>query len=653
MRRRLIAGAIAGVPPMLVGFSAATSSATDLYWDRNGTTLGAGGTAPFGVWGSTTDAHWNTEADGTGETSTVATSHSDHVFFSAGNDATGSFDVTIGSGSNTKSVGHITLQEGTVQFGNSSGLINIANGGTITNNGLVLDIRAGIAGTNFTFRSTGTRIDLGNSSNTYNGTVSFVGGTVRFVTGNNRLSTTSSALIDGGTLNLNTRTQTLVGFTLRSGTITSGGNADSGTIIVNSPGTGFVMESGITDGGASAVNGLVFAGTTGLKKTTAGTVTYNQKDLHQYIGATSLEQGVLVIKTLKDGGQASGVGASTSDAANLVFNGGTLRFSGAATSTDRNYTLGTNGGSLEASGSGALTVGGNMTTAADSGTQAFTLGGTNVGLNTISGAINDGTGTNKTSLAKTGAGKWVLSGANDYTGDTVINAGTLALVTAGTNNIAGSATINVAGGTFDVSGVTGGGKFTLNSAQTIKGQGTISGSLTAVAGSTVAPGNATGTLTNNGDVTLGAGNFQVAMSKNVLGAGPVPATDYGQLSVAGTGTGSDGTSKVDLTGGNLQVSATSVELGDIYYILSNSGVDAVAGTFAKLNGVTTNLAESAEFVLAGQTYRITYLANWTGTAGTSSFSGGNDVAIMVPEPGSLGLLTAVGAMLLGRRRRHG
>ena len=49
---------------------------------------------------------------------------------------------------------------------------------------------------------------------------------------------------------------------------------------------------------------------------------------------------------------------------------------------------------------------------------------------------------------------------------------------------------------------------------------------------------------------------------------------------------------------------------------------------------------------------ITYLANWTGTAATSTLSGGNDVAIYnaIPEPGALAFVTW-SALLLARRRR--
>jgi autotransporter-associated beta strand protein len=63
--------------------------------------------------------------------------------------------------------------------------------------------------------------------------------------------------------------------------------------------------------------------------------------------------------------------------------------------------------------------------------RTFTLGGTNIGDNLIAAPIANPSGTGKLSLTKAGAGKWILSGANTYTGSTTISGGTLALGAAG------------------------------------------------------------------------------------------------------------------------------------------------------------------------------------------------------------------------------
>ncbi|NQX01186.1 autotransporter-associated beta strand repeat-containing protein [bacterium] len=104
--------------------------------------------------------------------------------------------------------------------------------------------------------------------------------------------------------------------------------------------------------------------------------------------------------------------------------------------------------------------------------RTFTLGGTNTGDNLIASPIASPSGTGKLSLTKAGAGKWILTGGNTYTGNTTISGGTLALgaasvlpdaspvaigsatldaATAGTEDagtlaVTGAATINLASG---------------------------------------------------------------------------------------------------------------------------------------------------------------------------------------------------------------
>jgi autotransporter-associated beta strand protein len=63
----------------------------------------------------------------------------------------------------------------------------------------------------------------------------------------------------------------------------------------------------------------------------------------------------LTVMTLANGGQPSSVGSSSSDASNLVVQGGTLKYVGGAATTDRLFTVGTRGGTIDASGTGAVT----------------------------------------------------------------------------------------------------------------------------------------------------------------------------------------------------------------------------------------------------------------------------------------------------------
>ena len=158
-----------------------------------------------------------------------------------------------------------------------------------------------------------------------------------------------------------------------------------------------------------------------------------------------------------------------------------------------NYTL-TSGATSSAA---TLAFGGRISPAATSGITTLTLNGSNTGANTISGAPADNAG-GKLAILANGAGQWILSGLNNYSGGTTISSGRLKLVTGGTNNIAQSSLIDVAAGaTLDVTGVTGTGGFALASGQTLEGKGIIAGGVTVAGGSHLDPGESVGTLTGD------------------------------------------------------------------------------------------------------------------------------------------------------------
>lgn len=66
-------------------------------------------------------------------------------------------------------------------------------------------------------------------------------------------------------------------------------------------------------------------------------------------------------------------------------------------------------------------------TAASGSTTTLTIAGSNTGANTLSGIVGDGANGGKLALGKSGAGTWVLGGANTFSGGTTLSEGTLHL----------------------------------------------------------------------------------------------------------------------------------------------------------------------------------------------------------------------------------
>jgi autotransporter-associated beta strand protein len=151
-----------------------------------------------------------------------------------------------------------------------------------------------------------------------------------------------------------------------------------------------------------------------------------------------------------------------------------------------------------------------------------------VGSGSFAARITDAAAGGKTGLTIDGA-TFTLSGPNNtYRGDTTVQAGTLAL--SGAGDIPNSAVINLAGGGLDVS-ARDDGTLTLNSGQTLKGNGTLA---------------VTGSLANNGTIEL-----------KVNKAGGVVSND--KVSVSGQFT-CGGTLKLVLTGETL----TSTDVLDVF-----------------------------------------------------------------------------------------
>lgn len=270
-------------------------------------------------------------------------------------------------------------------------------------------------------------------------------------------------------------------------------------------------QSGVNTNGFDATISAVLSngssGATILTKTGAGTLTL--AGANTYTSATIVTGGILSVSVLANGGVASSIGASSNgDFALQLKNGATLLYTGSGSTTNRSMMIDT-AGTIDASGSGALvfsSTGGaintNTGTAANT-SRTITLTGTNTGNNTIALKIGNPTGTGSpiTSLSKTGAGLWILSGANTYTGTTTVSAGTLQVD--GTH-AAGTGAYAISGATLSGSGnITSSSGFSFGASAVLNPGSAGAGNI--------------GTLTLNGAITASAAaafNFDVGGASN-------------------------------------------------------------------------------------------------------------------------------------------
>ncbi len=105
--------------------------------------------------------------------------------------------------------------------------------------------------------------------------------------------------------------------------------------------TGFFSSTAIQISTAHLADGSsvtpAFEYHNGLEKLGSGDLILT--NANTFTGITTIANGVLTAGIIADGGLASSLGASSNAAANLVFNGGTLRYVGDNVSTDRAFTV--------------------------------------------------------------------------------------------------------------------------------------------------------------------------------------------------------------------------------------------------------------------------------------------------------------------------
>jgi fibronectin-binding autotransporter adhesin len=390
---------------------------------------------------------------------------------------------------------------------------------------------------------------------------------------------------------------------LGAGTIAVAGSVSAGNITFAS-GSGAIVVSGGTiinqDAQRITVNSAThtISSVMGGAATTfliqgSGTVALSNP-ASTFVGRTVIGNNIastlkLQVTKLANLSANSSLGAPTTIANGLIQIGAgsqpsTLELIGStsASSTNRQVRIG-----VSANGSGGATILNNNPDAAHtltfsnaafnqaatgvtSSSRALTLGGSNTGNNTITGAIVSNTGgPGLTSLVKTGSGNWILNGANSYNGNTTVNDGILIL--GGSNSKDTSTAVNATGTLQLRSNSNGGlasGNLIFNSSAAVvqasnadrsitnqavlNADGTISGDFSLTLGNLLVSGDSR-VLTNNiissksltvasisanGDHNLsidGAGSTTVTGSAS-LGAGTLTQNTGGQLKFSSAGT---------------------------------------------------------------------------------------------------------------------
>lgn len=220
-----------------------------------------------------------------------------------------------------------------------------------------------------------------------------------------------------GTLTLSAAGSTYTGATTLSGGVLSAavlGNGGVGRTVSTTAGSNIVTVDN-TDG---LTVGMTFAAATlpaGFAITSIDSPTQITINTSSNIATGT---GVAAIF-----GTNSSIGMSTSAASSLIFDGGSLRYTGGNTTTNRNF-------SINSGQSAKWDIANGATTLSLAGGAASSTGG----------------------LEKIGAGTLLLTGAQAYTGNTTITAGLLRIGDA--DLIVSTSNLVLAGGLFDVNGLT-------------------------------------------------------------------------------------------------------------------------------------------------------------------------------------------------------
>lgn len=422
--------------------------------------------------------------------------------------------------------------------------------------------------------ASGTWSDTGLGPSNWSDTTKWSSGTVADASGSTANFTSDITGPTTVTLDTNRTITTIVFGDANTATPGSWLLTGSNTLTLAGTTPTFTVNAGVSAEVATVVTG------TSLRKNGPGTLTLSA--LNTYTGVTTLVGGPVNVTTLKNGGTASSLGQSGNAATNLILNGTTLNYVGTGDSTDRLFTLTASSAITNNGTSGALNFT-NTGTVAFSGATAtqLTLGGTHAGDNTFAVKYGDN-GATLQKLIKSGAGKWIVTGANTYSNGTAVNSGTLvtgntSALGAGTVTVGQTtgATLQIGNGTVNTVVLGAGANLAVLDGNTLKLGGLVAGALDGGPGAvvTLAGGgafnfNATGALDLGGvlnGLSLGAHTY------TLIAGGTGTAVNVANI------TGYDATvTDLSVSGGVLSFTAIAVPEPSTYGLLGAGALAAVA-----------------------------------------------------------------------------
>jgi autotransporter-associated beta strand protein len=356
------------------------------------------------------------------------------------------------------------------------------------------------------FDTTASTFNVSVPSNVLPSSMTFNGGATPFVfTGVGGIGGSGPVDVNSGTVVLDNVGNSFTGtVTVANGATLQVGNGSAdqirlpagmtpyavdGTLVVNETSGGEVVNGSVSGSGTLRVQSsqLTLAGNnaafTGSVEAIAGTtLSIDNANTGSPLGSTATGTTIGVGAALVANEQVATV------AEPVTLNGGSLRAGGGTNSRlvwSGPITVGTGGvaeirqdGGADTPTSVGLTVSGNV---GGSAGQDLRLRVDAASTTVVTGAIQ-----HNGALVKIGVGRAELRGTNTYTGNTTVEAGTLAL--AGSGSIASSPRVQVqAGAELDASARTGGG-YAVAARQTLDVSGTVAGNTTSGSGATIAIG---------------------------------------------------------------------------------------------------------------------------------------------------------------------